>query len=57
VLMLATVEDASVMFPVLSAGNAVGACLVGRIVFKERLTVLQMISILFGILSVVLLKI
>lgn len=57
ILFLATLENASVLFPILSAANAVGACLVGRIVFKERLSALQFISILLGITSVVLLKI
>ena len=57
ILILATMEDASVMFPILSAGNAVGACVIGRIVFKERLTPLQIVSVFFGVISVVLLKI
>lgn len=56
-LCLAAMENASVMFPILSAGNAVGSCLVGYLVFKERLTKLQLFSISLGIISVILLKI
>ena len=56
-LYLAAAENASILFPILSAANAVVACLVGRFVFKERLTPLQIISIGLGIASVVLLKI
>lgn len=57
ILFLAESENASLLFPILSAANAIGACLVGKLVFKERLTPLQLISICLGILSVVLLKI
>jgi len=57
ILTLAATEKASVMFPILSAANAVGSCLVGYIVFKERLTKLQLISLALGVVSVVLLKI
>lgn len=55
-LSLAASENASVMFPILSAGNAVGSCLFGYLLFKERLTKLQLFSIAIGIISVVLLK-
>ena len=57
VLMLAASQNASVLFPLLSVANSVVACVVGRVVFKEKLTALQMISIFIGIVSVVLLKI
>ena len=57
ILFLANSENATVLFPILSATNAIGACLVGKLVFKERLTPLQLISICLGIISVVLLKI
>ncbi len=56
-LLLAATENASVLFPILSAGNAVGSCLVGYLVFKERLTKLQTFSIALGAIAVVLLKI
>ena len=56
-LLLSATENASVMFPIISAGNAVGSCLVGYLFFKERLTKLQLFSLALGILSVVLLKI
>ena len=57
ILFLADGENASVLFPVLSALNTIGACLIGRFIFKERLTTMQLISICLGIASVVLLKI
>ena len=56
VLFLANGENASVLFPVLSALNAIGACLIGRFIFKEKLTPIQLVSICLGIASVVLLK-
>ena len=56
-LYLAAAENASILFPILSAANAIVACLVGRFVFKEKLTALQIISIGLGIASVVMLKI
>ena len=57
VLTLAASQNASVLFPLLSVANSVVAVVVGRVVFKEKLTVLQMISVAIGIVSVVLLKI
>jgi len=57
VLTLATSQNASVLFPLLSVANSVVAVVVGRVVFKEKLTAIQMISVIIGIVSVVLLKI
>lgn len=57
ILRLAAVENASVLFPVLSVLNSLIACVFSRVVFKEKLTFLQMLSIVVGITSVVLLKI
>lgn len=57
VLYLSASENALVLFPILSALNTVGACLVGRIFFKEKISLIQAISIIIGICSVVLLKI
>lgn len=57
VLYLSASENALVLFPILSALNMVGACLVGRIFFKEKISLIQAISIIIGICSVVLLKI
>ena len=56
ILFLANSENASVLFPILSALNTIGACLIGRLFFKEKLSPLQFTSILLGIISVVLLK-
>ena len=57
ILFLANTENASVLFPILSVLNTIGACLVGRLFFKEKLSPLQFTSIMLGIISVVLLKI
>ena len=57
ILFLASSENASVMFPIISAGNTIGAWLVSRLVFKEKLTAVQLISVTLGALSVILLKI
>ena len=56
-LYLASAENASILFPVLSAVNAVLSCLIGRVIFKEKLSLIQIISIALGISSVVMLKI
>lgn len=55
-LSLAAGENASVLFPVLSAANAVAAVIVGRLIFRERLTRAQALSVALGIAAVVLLK-
>jgi multidrug transporter EmrE-like cation transporter len=55
-LYLAAAENASILFPILSAANALLSCIIGRVIFKEKLSVLQIISIGLGIASVVLLK-
>jgi drug/metabolite transporter (DMT)-like permease len=57
VLTLAASQNASVLFPLLSVANSLVAVAVGKIVFKEKLTALQMLSVAIGIVSVVLLKI
>lgn len=55
-LTLAATENASVLFPILSAANSIGAVMVGGLIFHERLTRLQTVSVAVGIASVVLLK-
>lgn len=57
VLYLATYEKASVLFPFISVANVMGAWLAGRIAFREKLNVLQVAGLLFGICAMVLLKI
>ena len=55
-LILAGPENATVLFPVISAGTLLGALLCGRFVFKEKLRYHHYASLLFGMLAVVLLK-
>ena len=57
ILYLSAGENASVLFPTISALNMVFACVIGRIFFKEKINLVQVISIIIGITSVVLLKI
>lgn len=56
VLRLAATENASVLFPIVSATNILASWLIGIVLFKEKLTVLQTIGLLLGIASIVLLK-
>ncbi len=56
-IFLASMESASVMFPVISALTAVAVLSAGKIIFKEKLTVSQIIGFVLGIASVVLLNI
>lgn len=56
-LLLAGFENASVLFPVISAGTILGALLCGRFVFKEKLKINHYAALIAGIVAVVLLKI
>ena len=55
-LMLASYENASVLFPILSASTILGALLCGRFLFKERLLPFHYAAILLGITAVIFLK-
>lgn len=55
-LLLAGMENASVLFPVISAGTVLASLVCGRILFAERLKKNHYLAILFGIASVVLFK-
>lgn len=56
-LYLAAAENATVLFPIMSIATAIAALLAGRVIFREKLTLLQMAGFAAGILSVLLLKI
>lgn len=56
-LVLAGFENASVLFPMISAGTLLGAMLCGRLVFKERLKANHYVALLAGMAAVVLLNI
>lgn len=55
-LRLAGLENASVLFPMISAGTLLGALLCGRLIFREELKINHYISLVLGISAVVLLK-
>jgi drug/metabolite transporter (DMT)-like permease len=55
-LLLAGMENASVLFPVISAGTVLASLVCGRTLFAERLKKNHYLAILFGIASVVLFK-
>lgn len=56
-VMLAATENASVLFPAISAGSALGVLLCGRFLFHECLKVNHYIALVLGVTAVVLLKI
>lgn len=56
VLFLSATENASVLFPIISVANIAAVWVIGIIFFKEKLTALQTIGLILGILSIILLK-
>ena len=56
-LVLAGSENASILFPCISAGTLLGAIICGRFLFKEKLKINHYFALVFGILAVVFLKI
>ncbi len=57
VLSLANTMRASVMFPIISSGSLIATFLISVGCFKEKLTKLQYIGVLLGVISVILLNI
>ena len=55
-LVLAGMENASVLFPAISAGTILASLLCGKFIFKERLRLNHYLALGFGIIAVVLLK-
>ena len=55
-LKLAGVENATVLFPALSAGTLIASLLCGRLCFGEKLKVNHYAALIVGMLSVLLLK-
>ncbi len=56
-IALAGYENASVMYPAISAGTILATVIFGTVIFKERLKYNQMLALLCGIVSVICLKI
>ena len=55
-LILAGMENASVLFPIVSAGTILAALVCGRVVFKEKLKINQYAALALGVLAIVLMK-
>ena len=55
-LVLAGLENASVLFPIISAGTILASLLCGRLVFKEKLKINHYAALAAGITAAVLLK-
>ena len=55
-LVLAGLENASVLFPIISAGTILAALVCGRVVFKEKLKANHYAALVSGIIAVVLMK-
>ena len=55
-LVLAGMENASVLFPIISAGTILASLLCGRLLFKEKLKANHYVALVAGIAAVVLLK-
>ena len=55
-LVLAGLENASVLFPIISAGTILAALICGRVVFKEKLKANHYAALVSGIIAVVLMK-
>lgn len=56
VLLLAATESAAFLFPLIAAGNAVGAWLTGLLLFREKTRRSQLIGLAAGILGVIVLN-
>jgi drug/metabolite transporter (DMT)-like permease len=56
VMILSNCMPASVMFPVISAGGTIVAVLIAVVFYKERLSLLQYLGVLLGVVSIVFLN-
>ena len=56
VLYLSAAENASVLFPIVSVANIMMVWMIGIVFFKERLKFTQILGLIIGVTSVVLLK-
>ncbi len=55
-LILAATENASILYPVVSAGTMLSVFVTGRVVFKEKMSMMQTVGFVVGLLAIVLLK-
>ena len=57
VLYLSSKENATVLFPILSVSTMAASIILGRLIFKERLTRIQLIGLFTAMLAVLFIKI
>lgn len=57
VLLLASWQNASALFPVIAAGNVTAAWLTGAVIFRERIRPIQLLGLGAGIAGVILMQI
>ena len=57
VMLCAVIMNASIMFPIISAGGIIGTSLVSVLFYKEKLTKMQYVGLFLGIGAIVLLNI
>lgn len=55
-LVLAGMENASVLFPIISAGTILASLHCGRLLFKEKLRINHYVALAAGIVAVILFK-
>lgn len=55
-LWLASFEEASILFSIVSAGGILGSLLCGKFIFKEKLKLNHYLALILGIASIVLMK-
>jgi drug/metabolite transporter (DMT)-like permease len=55
-LVLAATEKASILYPVVSAGTMLSVFIVGQVVFKEKMSLLQTAGFVVGLLAIIMLK-
>ena len=55
-LWLASFEDASILFSIISAGGILGSLTCGGLVFKEKLKLNHYLALVLGIVSIILMK-
>ena len=57
VLLLASGQNASALFPVIAAGNVTAAWLTGTVIFREKIRPMQLLGLGAGIAGVILMQI
>lgn len=56
IMLLAAMENATTLYPVQSVLSVMSSCLVGYVIFKEKLTIKQWVSVVLGVTAAVLMN-